>query len=437
MATDHVDGLMRDLGDPERRGAAVNTLVALAGDAVPALLRELTREAAPPSWYACGTVLGEIGMTGFDQVFEALVAARTPEARHRIGRVFGGYGLPALAQYTAALRHPDPDVRSRAANAIGHCGEDALSAAETLLGLLADPDREVASSAGAALVFLGDGVVPLLQRVRRDGPGRLRPRVLPVLADIGGEAVLPTRDLRAVERLIRIKLLDDRPQPSHACWMNWLAVSSGDQAGIMDALDLTDPRPVTFALGNDIVDADGHGRHDEDHDCFDRVFVTPELDGWTFVMGSWCDPGDAERSDDVLRLCLLLSARFGKAQAYYYGAQGDGSGWLIAENGAVVRRYCETGDADDELLTLGDPLPLERLRREELGLAPDWHAAEEEQDAEDAWKSAAFGLAPEVAAAYGISPLAIGPDTPVRGTGVVALTPYATNTLFPAGAHPI
>lgn len=222
---------------------------------------------------------------------------------------------------------------------------------------------------------------------------------------------------------------DDRPRPPHACWVHWLAVPSGDQEGIIDTLGLREATAVAFAAGNDIVDADGHGHPD---DWFERVFVTPELDGWTFVMGRWCDPRDPERSSDVLRLCLLLSARFGRAQAYYYGAQGDGSAWLVAEDGMVRRRYCETGDADDELLTLGEPLPYERLRRAELGLAPDWDAAEEEQDAEDEWKWAAFGLAPDIAAAHGVSPLAIGPATRVRGTGVVALTPRAAARCGPA-----
>lgn len=218
-------------------------------------------------------------------------------------------------------------------------------------------------------------------------------------------------------------IVDDRPQPPHACWVHWLAVPGGDQGAIIALMGLRAPRPVTFAVGNDAVDDDGHGHPDGDNNWFERVFVTPELDGWTFVMGRWCDPRDPKRSSDVLRLCLLLSSRFGRAQAYYYGARGDGSAWLIAEDGVVVRRYCETGDTDDELLTLGEPLPYERLRRAELGLAPDWDAAEETLNAEEEWKHAAFDLAPEIAAAHGVSPFAIGPATPVRGTGVLALTP--------------
>ncbi|MFI9556391.1 SDR family oxidoreductase [Nonomuraea endophytica] len=46
----------------------------------------------------------------------------------------------------------------------------------------------------------------------------------------------------------------------------------------------------------------------------------------------------------MLRLCLALSARYARCQAYYFGDQGDGSAWLVAERGKVVRRYTTTSD---------------------------------------------------------------------------------------------
>ncbi|WP_329402786.1 hypothetical protein OG523_01055 [Streptomyces virginiae] len=112
-----------------------------------------------------------------------------------------------------------------------------------------------------------------------------------------------------------------------------------------------------------------------------------------------------------------LSARYGRAQAYYYGAQGDGSAWVVAENGVVIRRYSETGDGDDHLLTIGGPLPYERDRRVELGLAPDWDAAHASEDEEDEWKWAVFDMAPALAQAIGLSPLTIGSDHPDARNG--------------------
>ncbi|MER5185400.1 HEAT repeat domain-containing protein [Streptomyces sp. NPDC002896] len=430
-----VTDLVRDLGAPDRREAAADALVALGAHGVERLVRELMDEKSPVGWREITAVLGRIGDAAFDGLLQGLVSASTETSRRRVGLAFSRFGAAALDRYTAALSHPVPLVRREATRGIGHCGEAGLPAVPALLALLGDPDQEVAQQAQDTLVLHGTHVIPLLQRIRKHGPGRRRPRALTVLAEIGGEPALSPADVAAVERLIRIKLLDDRPAPLWACWNYWMAVPSGDQAGIMQTLGLTNSRPVTFTLGNDIIDSDGHGCGTGEYSGYERVFVTPELDGWTLVLGAWCDPCGAERSEDVLRLCTELSARYGQAQAYYYGGQNDGSAWLVAEHGTVIRRYCETGEADDELLTLGAPLPYERTRRTELGLRPDWDAAHESQDDEDEWKWAANDLTPDIAGSLGVSPLAIGPDTPSRGTGVIALTPYGAAHGVPTGAY--
>ncbi|MFJ7136296.1 hypothetical protein [Streptomyces fungicidicus] len=188
----------------------------------------------------------------------------------------------------------------------------------------------------------------------------------------------------------------------------------------MSILRLTDPAPVSFSSAQEAIDANSHNAADG----FTRVYVSPELDGWTLVVGRWCDPCDRKRSDSVLRMCEELSARYGQAHAYYYGAQGTGSAWLIAERGTAVRRYCETDEAEDHYLTLGEPLPYERHRRQELGLSPDWDAATESQEDEDEWAWVANDLAPEIAAVLGVSPLTLTAETTVSGTGVLARTPY-------------
>ncbi|MEU1619532.1 hypothetical protein ABZ479_19820 [Streptomyces sp. NPDC005722] len=225
----------------------------------------------------------------------------------------------------------------------------------------------------------------------------------------------------------------DRPEPLITCWNYWLAVPTGDQAGLIDVLGLAHPRPVGFAEAFAVLDADAHGGAGEDGIRGARVYVSPELDGWTLVLGDWCNPCDIERSEEVLQLCTALSGRYGRAQAYYYGARNDGSAWLVAEAGQVVRRYCETGDGEDELLTLGDPLPHERARRVELGLSAEWDAAEESEKDEQEWQWATFDMAPDIAATFGPSPMSLTPETPVRGTGMLALTPYGVARGVPPG----
>ncbi|TXS18378.1 hypothetical protein EAO68_12170 [Streptomyces sp. wa22] len=167
------------------------------------------------------------------------------------------------------------------------------------------------------------------------------------------------------------------------------------------------------------------------------MYVSPEADGWTLVIGPWCDPSDGERCDEVMRLCTELSARYGAAQAYYHGAQGDGSAWLVAEHGSVVRRYCETGMPEDSLLALEHPLVLERAQRELLGLPPAWDASTRNDEPEDDWKWRAVELAPEVAAPLGTSPLALTAETQVRGSGVVASTPHPMHPEGPSASDDV
>lgn len=342
----------------------------------------------------------------------------------------------SLDQCITALSDPDPQVRSRAAYDVRSHGADGLRAVPALLAMFDDVDRITACRAQFAVTDLGESVVPLLHRIRTSGPGRLRSAALTALAEIGGEAALSSRDAAAVERLIRVKLLSERPRPLSACWLHWIAVSGGDQEGIMRTLGLTDPRPVTFELGCDIVDGDAHGApEDEPGSPLGRVFVTPELDGWTLVAGRWCDPCDAQRGEEILQRCLELSTRYGQAQAYYYGERNDGSAWLVAEDGVVVRRYKETGQAEDLQWTLGEPLDIERARRVELGLSPVWTEADDES--EDEWKWAAFDLAPTIAAALSIDPTAIGSSTTTRGTPLIALTPFGVAEGVPNGAYRI
>ncbi|MBE3014528.1 hypothetical protein IL992_35940 [Microbispora sp. NEAU-D428] len=190
----------------------------------------------------------------------------------------------------------------------------------------------------------------------------------------------------------------------------------------MELLGLFSPRPVTFAEARIAIDDDGHSGPG-DRSPLSRVNVTPEVDGWTLVVGAWCDPCEKERREEVLRLCKRLSARYGKAQAYYYGEQGDGSTWLVTEHGSVVRRYAATSEPDDELLTIGDPLPYERQQWLELGLPADGDLRTATEEQIEEWMWIASGLAPEIAAAYGVSPYTLSRETKVRGAGVLALTP--------------
>ncbi|WP_406210166.1 HEAT repeat domain-containing protein [Kitasatospora sp. NBC_01560] len=150
----------------------------------------------------------------------------------------------ALDGYAGALTHEDPVVRRAAVMAISKCGDDGVLLAERVVPLLGDPDAEVRRTAVRSFSSWGAVAVPLLQAVRRAGPGAARAGALEALAEVGGEAVMSARDMAALERLVRIKLPDDAPAPIACCFLSWIAVSTGDQGGVMQLLGLSAPRPV-------------------------------------------------------------------------------------------------------------------------------------------------------------------------------------------------
>nr|WP_237499911.1 hypothetical protein [Streptomyces sp. SID8379] len=394
---------------------------ALGGTVVPRLLAELVDEESSVPHDAIRFVLTRsIGAAAYDPVVAALAGATRERARRRLGRTLSA--MRDVDRHVGALSHPSAEVRRCAAFGIQSTCSVAYGReprpdvdygllAEALIPLLGDPDPEVAQRAEWALSLLGPAVEEPLRRVRAEGPGRLRAAALSVLAAIGGEEALSDADRAAVDRLIRIKLPGDRARPLDTCFTSWIAVPGGDQQGVAELLGLYDARPVTFALGHSV------GQHDSDDGAeYGRVHVTAEVDGWTLVLGPWCNPVDTERAEDVLRLVTELSRRYGRAQAYCFGEHGGGSGWLVAERGAAVRRLSASGRDGDARFTLGERLPEELAAGADEGADPD--------DAEE-WADFATYLAPPLARKLGVSPFDLGPRTEVRGAGIVALTPYA------------
>lgn len=409
--------VIRQLAHLERRGSARDELAAMGRAAVAPLLRELWDPRSPVKPWEIEFVLAKrIGAPAYDDVLAALVAAPDEERRGRARRVFTGLGT--AERYIEELAHPCGNVRDAAVQGLQSVWSlsygrriipelDVEFAVDALIPLLGDPVPAVADHAQNVLSLVGPEVLAPLRAVREHGPGRLRARALTVLAAAGGENALSIRDRAAVERLIRVKLQDDQAQPLDAGFTSWIAVPGGEQEAVVKRLGLWAARPVTFALGRSA------GAHDSrDGAEYGRVHVTPQVDGWTLVLGPWCNPVDPERAADVLDLVTELSARHGRAHAYYFGEQGDGSGWLIAEEGRPVRRFCATWSADDDVYTLGDPLPAEEAHRARLA------------DGER-WTDRAGRLAPELAAELSVSPYTLGPHTEVHGTGLLALTPHA------------
>lgn len=419
---------IKALADPDSdlREAAREQLVAAGGAVVRALLDELVDETSPvPRWEIETLLARRIGPAAFDEVTAALAAAEDEQSRGRVSRVFTAFR--AVDHYVEALSHPSDEVRNSAAYGIQSAcsvafgrepnpGVDYGLVIDALIPLLADPAPQVAQRAEWVLTMLGPDVVERMRDIRAQGPANLRARALTILAAVGGEGALSAVDRAAVERLIRIKVRDDQAKSLDTCFTSWIAVPTDDQRGIVELLGLYEARPATFELG---VSVGMHDSHDGAE--YGRVYVTPEVDGWTLVVGPWSNPVDPERAEDVLRVVRELSRRYGRAQAYYFGEQGGGSGWLVAEDGNVVRRFGSYWDDDGARFTLGEPLPEERAACVEEDIIPVGDAGADDEE----WADLAAYLSPRLAEQLGLSPLDLGPHNTVRGVGAVALTPYA------------
>ncbi len=183
---------------------------------------------------------------------------------------------------------------------------------------------------------------------------------------------------------------------------------------MLDALDLSDPMPVTMRLGQAAASNGYLSRR--------RVgYVTPALDGWTlaFVWDAFRWGGEIE--DRI----AALSRRFGTAHGYLHWADyhgcGFASGWCVAEHGTIVRCYHYHGAGEWEL---GDPLPVEAGYR----LPHQSPTAPDDADTCDALT---------VSARISIDPTAIGPHTRVEGQPVMALTADGRDHGVLPGALPV
>ncbi|MFE1767146.1 HEAT repeat domain-containing protein [Streptomyces angustmyceticus] len=305
-----------------------------------------------------------------------------------------------IAALVRQLAAEDRDERRAATDRLVALGAPAV---EHLLPLLAGEDGPGRSAAEACVQRLGTAAIEPLRKVRAEGPGRLRPAALRMLASVGGGDALSPADKAAVERLVQIKLLDETPGdlPSD----RWVAVPRAEVKDVVRALELHDARPVTTAMG---VSAALHHENSLDHRSADgttsteyRVFITPEFDGWRLVYGA------DYLNDNWAQAIEKLSTQCREAHFYevdeYHGAQV----WWVMENGQDKRGHRTYGDPE----WVGEPLEFERDLMQDAADEEGEEEGEEEggelYDAEETGEYAEGVRDPEEAASW----ISIQPST--------------------------
>ena len=114
--------------------------------------------------------------------------------------------------------------------------------------------------------------------------------------------------------------------------MSWLALRTSDTADVVQTLRLGEPVACNWSSGIGTAYDDELGAH--------RVFVSPPVDGWTFVVGlSLPHPVSPRFVDKATPQLLRLSARYGDAQYYMSYPMIDLFAWSRATNGKLVRAF--------------------------------------------------------------------------------------------------
>ncbi|WP_086826526.1 hypothetical protein [Allokutzneria sp. NRRL B-24872] len=267
-----------------------------------------------------------------------------------------------------------------------------------------------------------NSLAELLRAVRRSRmPVKARNAALFALSELGWYEIEPA-DRALLRRLIRIELAQpDVPAPVKFHDITWFAVSTSDQAAVLDAFGLCDPLPVTLRMGLGLLNTGWDWHHDQ-------VFVSPVLNGWTLALSR------EFHVEDAGHLCEELSRRFGAAH-HYTELTDTGSGeytqWRVAESGVTVR----TCGHAHEVPRIGplDPVTGTAPTADELRVWIDQrgHHPNPPEPPFPGWEFAAR----TVAGRLSVCPRTLGPHTRVEGTGVIA-APKQTS-FRRAGAFPL
>ena len=114
--------------------------------------------------------------------------------------------------------------------------------------------------------------------------------------------------------------------------MSWLAIRTRDTAAVIDALQLSSPQAANWSTGlGSVYDRELGEAH---------VFVTPPVNGWTFVVGlPLPSPVSRRFVDKCTPLLIELGQTFVEAQYFSSMPSIDYFAWARMIEGRVVRAF--------------------------------------------------------------------------------------------------
>ena len=128
----------------------------------------------------------------------------------------------------------------------------------------------------------------------------------------------------------------DRPVP-FGYRMAWMAIRSRDTAAVVKALGITEATACNWSSGIGTVYDPGLSG--------DHVFISPPVNGWTFVVGlAVPHPGSRAFTDKCTPLLLSLGRTFIEIQYFYAYPPIDVFAWARIIDGRLVRAFAVGDD---------------------------------------------------------------------------------------------
>ena len=90
-----------------------------------------------------------------------------------------------------------------------------------------------------------------------------------------------------------------------------------------------------------------------------RIFITPEIEGWTLIVGDGLLPLIDKDSADI-NICNKLSLKYGEAHFFYTHRVTEYHIWAKSITGNLIRYYSYIGEQGENLKIAGEPTSIEK-----------------------------------------------------------------------------